>query len=151
MSVFMGYLLKVLFIYIVIRSIISYYNYRRGLVLYRNVIEFLEKYSNDEIGWYVSIASALIKCQQYEYAHRYLAETKSKFSGFLTERPDLAEEIDINMEFCKHPIGKSGKLRNRNTNWLHYVMVYNFGNTHANNLSKKTMSRVKSWIKAGKP
>lgn len=151
MSVFMVYVLKILFVYIVIRSIISYYNYRRSLVLYRNVIEFLEKYSNDEIGWYVSIASALIKCQQYEYAHRYLTETKSKFSSVLAERPDLAEEIDINMDFCKHPIGKSGKLRNRNANWLHYVIVYNFGNTHANNLSKKTMSRVKSWIKAGKP
>ena len=123
----MDNILKVLFIYIAIRSIISYYNYRRGL------------------------ASALIKCQQYEYAHRYLTETKSRFSGFLGERPDLAEEIDINMEFCKHPIGKSSKLRNRNTNWLHYVMVYNFGNTHANNLSKETMARVKSWIKAGKP
>ena len=95
MSVFMVYVLKILFVYIVIRSIISYYNYRRSLVLYRNVIEFLEKYSNDEIGWYVSIASALIKCQQYEYAHRYLTETKSKFSSVLAERHDLEEEIDI--------------------------------------------------------
>ena len=138
-------------IYAVIRSAISYYNYRRFLNLYRNVLDFLNRYPYNSIGWYLSMASALIKCQKYEDAYKFLTESKAKFPDFIKERPDVAKEIDVNIEFCKHPISKSSQLYNRDTNWGHYVMVYNFGNIHANNLSKQTMAKVFSWIHAGKP
>ena len=140
-----------IFIYVVFRSVVSYFNYRKKVSLYWNTIEFLEKYPDDGIGWYLSMASALIKCQKYKDAHVYLTESKNKFPDFMVARPDVAEEIDINIEFCIHPIGKSSTLRNRDTNWLHYVMVYNFGNTHANNLSKETIAKVTAWINKGKP
>lgn len=138
-------------IYIIIRSAISYYNYRKSLTLYRNILEFLNRYSDEGIGWYLSMASTLIKCQRYADAYKYLKESKEKFPDFMKERPDVEKEIDINMEFCKHPINKTSQLRNRDANWWHYVIVYNFGNLHANNLSKKTIAKVKEWIRAGKP
>lgn len=138
-------------VYVIIRSLILYYNYRKSLTLYRNVLKFLKKYPDEGIGWYLSMASALIKCQQYADAHYYLTESKAKFSDFIKERPNLSNEIDINIEFCNHPIGKSSLLRNRITNWEHYVMVCYLGNLHYNYLSKQTMERVKSWIQAGKP
>lgn len=138
-------------VYAVIRSIISYFNYRKSLTLYRNVLECLNRYPDGGIGWYLSMASALIKCQKYADAHKYLTESKAKFADIIKERPDVSKEIDINIEFCKHPISKSSQLRNHDTNWWHYVMVYNFGNTHANNLSKQTIAKVLLWVHEGKP
>jgi len=71
-----------IFIYVVFRSVVSYFNYRKKVSLYWNAIEFLEKYPDDGIGWYLSMASALIKCQQYKDAHVYLTESKNKFPDF---------------------------------------------------------------------
>ena len=147
----MELVLLAIIVYAIIRSGISYYNYRKSLNLYRNVLEFLNRYPDDGIGWYLSMASALIKCQKYADAFKYLTESKAKFPDFIKGHPDVAEEIDVNIEFCKHPIGKTSQLYNRETNWRHYVMVYNFGNIHANNISKQTMAKVFSWIHEGKP
>jgi len=147
----MELVLLAIIVYAIIRSGISYYNYRKSLNLYRNVLEFLNRYPDDGIGWYLSMASALIKCQKYADAYKYLTESKEKFPDYIKEHPNVAEEIDVNIEFCKHPIGKTSQLYNRETNWRHYVMVYNFGNIHANNISKQTMAKVFSWIHEGKP
>ena len=121
-------------IYAVIRSAISYYNYIRSLNLYRNMLDILNRYLNNSIGWYLPMTSAHVKCPKYEDAYKLLTESKAKFLDFIKERPDVAKEIDVNIEFCKRLISKSSQLYNRETNWEHYVMVYNFGNIHANNL-----------------
>lgn len=134
-----------------VRSIISYFRYRKLLTFYRNVLEFLYRYPDEGIGWYVSVASALMKCQKYADAHKYLVKSKEKFND-LKQYPILAKEVDVNIEFCKHPImGASSLLRNRNTSWWHYAMVYIFGTPHTNNLSKETKAKVSSWVYAGKP
>lgn len=147
----MKYTIVGLLIFFVVMSLASYYNFRRQLTIYRNVLEMLEKYPDYGIGWYLSMASALIKSQQLKDALDYLIESKGKFSDFLVQNPHVAKEIDMNIRFCYHPVPSVSTPINAKPNWFHYVMVNCLGNEHANNISKQTMERVSLWVKQGKP
>jgi|GEM_PF-2058487 tetratricopeptide (TPR) repeat protein len=147
----MKYIFLVLAAYMLIRSLVSYFHFRRDQYTYKTVIEYLNRYPDNGIGWLLSMASALLRCQQYADSYRYLDHAKEEFQDFLEENPHILKEININMNFCKSPLSHSGDPQNRDASWIHYVLVHLFGKTRSNNISKQTMSKVASWVQAGKP
>ena len=137
-----------LFFFLLLRLFISLKKYKEEYSIYVKVQEYLLCSQVEQIGWYVSIASALMKCQQYANAYGYLSNAEEKFKKYLDNNTLLKKEISDNKKFCIRPsIIEKESLRNRKPTWLQYIKVYYFGNVHHNNISKETMSKVDNYFK----
>lgn len=134
--------------FFLLRLFISLQKYKEEYSIYAKVQEYLLCFQVEQIGWYVSIASALMKCQQYANAYSYLSDAEIKIKNHLDNNTILKTEISDNKKFCVRPsIIEKESLRNRKPTWLQYMKVYYFGTVHHYNISKETMSKVDNYFK----
>ena len=143
-------ILFILWLFSFIKFKRAYKEYKLLVIFYRMRYEnSSSQFFSDRLDVLREYGNALILAQKYSTAEDiYKEAVKLIESQPVLKSTSLANEVQINYDFCKSPLPWTEQSRNYNSSWLHNFLLVRFGRRRYMGFSEASQLDYHSWKRA---